>query len=315
MKKIFISIVIPVFNEEKRIENNIHTILNILRNHKINHEFILVDDGSIDRTWQKIQNLSNAIPNIHAIRFSRNFGKESALCAGLDIVQGDACIVMDVDLQHPPEIIPDMVKLWNENGYEVVEGVKTSRGKERIVNRLGASLFYKLLKRLSGFDLTNASDYKLLDAKVITAWRMINERNTFFRALSLWVGFKRISVPFDVAEREGDVSKWSFIKLIKLALAAITFFSSIPLQIVTFLGMLFLIGALVLGADTLYMKIRGYAASGFTTVIILQLIIGSVIMISLGIIGTYIARIFDEVKNRPRYIITENLRSKNDITI
>lgn len=309
MKKSLISIVIPVFNEEKRINNNINVIHTILKKNGINHEFILVDDGSADLTWKQLRILCDTLPGIRAIRFSRNFGKESALCAGLDMVKGDACVVMDSDLQHPPEIIPEMVKLWHE-GYEVVEGVKSSRGKESVINKIGAGLFYKMLKKLSGFDLTNASDFRLLDAKVLSSWKQINERNTFFRALSTWVGFKRTTVPFVVAEREGDISKWSLFSLFKLAITAITSFSSMPLQIVSLLGTIFFIGAILLGIQSLYMKIQGYAAGGFTTVILLQLIIGSVIMFSLGIIGTYIAKIYEEVKYRPRYIVTDEIKSR-----
>lgn len=304
-----ISIVIPVYNEEKQIKHNIRFIQNILINNSISHTIVLIDDGSSDNTWIMLEELSEELLNIHALKLSRNFGKEGAICAGLDMADGDACIIMDSDLQHPPEIIPQMIQLW-QNGYEVVDGVKTSRGKESFVNKLGANSFYNILKTFSGINLKNASDFKLMDFKVLSSWRLMNERNTFFRAMSTWVGFKRTTIPFEVADRDVGTSKWSLFKLFKLAITAITSFSSIPLQIVTFLGFVFLIGAIVLGIQTLYMKFRGIAASGFTTVILLQLIIGSAIMISLGIIGTYISKIFDEVKNRPRYIISEEVNSK-----
>lgn len=305
----FISVVIPVYNEEKHIQESIYTIHNLLESSSIEHEFILVDDGSRDNTWVELSTLSKKLPEVNAIKLSRNFGKEAALCAGLEAVSGDACIVMDADLQHPPEIIPEMVKLWQQENYNVVEGVKISRGKEKFVNKLGAHLFYGTLKALSGFDLDQASDFKLMDAKAISAWRLMNERNTFFRGMSAWVGFKRTSIPFTVAERKSGSSKWSLFKLFKLAINAITSFSSMPLQIVTFLGVIFLIGSFILGLQTLYMKFRNIAVSGFTTVILLQLIIGSALMISLGIIGTYIAKIFDEVKGRPRYLISEMTKS------
>jgi dolichol-phosphate mannosyltransferase len=206
-------------------------------------------------------------------------------------------------------MIPEMVKLWRESGFDVIEGVKSSRGKEKLVNKMGAGLFYNLLKRSSGIDLRMASDFKLLDKKVIEAWRRMGERNTFFRGMSAWVGYKRASLPFQVAERKTGNSKWSILRLIKLAINAITSFSSLPLQIVTFLGVLFLIGSFLLGIQTLFMKIANIAVSGFTTVILLQLIIGSALMISLGVIGTYIAKIYEEVKYRPRYLVSEKITS------
>jgi glycosyltransferase involved in cell wall biosynthesis len=311
MSEFFISIVIPVYEEEKQIRQSLQIIHAILAGNDINYEFILVDDGSKDNTWREIKQASLEFPEIHAIRLSRNFGKEAALCAGLEAVNGDACIVMDADLQHPPEVIPEMIRLWREEGYEIVEGVKSSRGKESIVNKTGALLFYNLLRRLSGIDLNKASDFKLLDAKVVSSWHLMGERNTFFRAMSAWVGFSRTSIPFVVAERAKGKSKWSIFRLFKLAINAITAFSSLPLQIVTFLGAIFLIGSFFLGIQTLYMKFVGIAVSGFTTVILLLLIIGSALMISLGIIGTYIDKIFDEVKFRPRYIIAEKINPEN----
>lgn len=271
------------------------------------HDFIVVDDGSRDNTWNEIRKLAPEIPCISAFRLSRNFGKEAALCAGLEAVKADACIIMDADLQHPPEIIPEMVRLWRDEGFDVVEGVKTSRGRESILNKAGASFFYSILYKLSGFNLDKASDFKLLDARVVSAWRLMGERSTFFRGMSAWVGYKRVSIPFVVADRESGRSKWSFLKLFKLAVTAITSFSSLPLQIVTFMGMAFLAGSLILGVQTLYKKFAGISFSGFTTVILLLLIIGSTIMISLGIIGTYMAKIYEEVKYRPRYLIAEKL--------
>jgi len=305
-----ISVAIPVYNEAKQIYENINIIHKILTENNINHEFILVDDGSRDNTWEELKRLSVDLQNVLAIRLSRNFGKEAALCAALEAAHGDACVVMDSDLQHPPEIIPQMVRMWREEGYDVVEGVKSSRGKESITNKVGAHLFYSILKNLSGFNLDGASDFKLLDSKVVASWRIMPERNTFFRGMSAWLGYKRASIPFEVVERREGKSKWSTLKLFKLAITAITSFSSLPLHLVTLMGMLFLFCSIIMGIYTLYMKFRGLAVSGFTTVILLLLIIGSTLMISLGIIGTYIAKIFDEVKFRPRYIISEKATSK-----
>ena len=210
MDDCYISIIIPVYNEEKQIEETVGIILQILSGNGIECEFILVDDGSADGTWETISRLARNYSCVSAIKLSRNFGKEAAICAGLERARGDACLIIDSDLQHPPSLIPEMVKLWRTEGYDVVEGVKASRGKESFVTRIGASLFYKLLKLLSGYDLENTSDFKLLDRRVVEAWKRLGERNTFFRGMSTWVGFKRVSVPFEVSERKTGKSGWSF---------------------------------------------------------------------------------------------------------
>ncbi len=305
MSKSFITVVIPVYNEESQICENICVIREYLMKTGMEFMILLVDDGSTDGTWLKLKLLSEEIPTIKALRLSRNFGKEAALCAGLEAAVGDACIIMDSDLQHPPALISEMLRLWKDEGFEVVEGVKSLRGNESIINKAGANLFYNILSMLSGFNIKQASDFKLLDKKVLLAWRSMKERDTFFRGMSAWVGYNRISLPFNVGIRIGGVSKWSLFKLCKLAIKAITSFSSFPLHIVTFIGVFFLVGAVILGIHTLYMKLSGMAFSGFTTVILLLLITGSCLMISLGIIGTYVARIYEEIKGRPRYIIAE----------
>lgn len=305
MKDFLISMVIPVYEEEQLIYNNVMVIKNILEENNYKYEFIIIDDGSKDNTFSELKRLSLEIPSLIAIKFSKNFGKEAALCAGLNKVSGDIAIVMDADLQHPPKIIPKMVKLWKEDNYDVVDGVKKSRGKESFFSFFTAGIFYKILHKSSGINLKNASDYKLLDKKVIEAWKKMPERDTFFRAMSFWVGFNRTSITFEVATRTDGKSKWSFITLFKLAITAITSFSALPLHIVTVLGIAFLIGSVIMGIHTLYMKFSGIAVSGFTTVILLLLITGSALMISLGVIGIYISRIYEEVKARPRYIVTE----------
>lgn len=300
-----VTVVIPVYNEELLIRENVGVIAGFLTQAGTRFTILLVDDGSKDSTWQKLKELSNENNYVKALRLSRNFGKEAAICAGLEEADGDACIIMDSDLQHPPQLIPEMIRLWRDEGYDVIEGVKSSRGNESLVKKVGAGMFYSILSRLSGLDMQQASDFKLLDRKVVDAWKSMSERGTFFRGMSAWVGYNRKSLPFSVGTRTRGTSKWSVLNLFTLAIKAITSFSSFPLHIVTFIGVFFLIGALVLGIQTIYMKVSGMALSGFTTVILLLLIIGSALMISLGIIGSYIARIYDEVKFRPRYIVSE----------
>lgn len=299
-----LSIVIPVYNEEKQILKTIEAVCKVLKTVTDDYRLIIVDDGSKDGTWAVLKELSAKDPRLKILRFSRNFGKEAAIMAGLSRAESKACIIMDADLQHPPELIPEMVRLWQE-GYEVVEAVKEDRGQESSVSRFSASLFYKIMNRLSGFNLENASDFKLMDKKVVAALLQMPERETFFRGMSAWVGYTRKEIYFKVPQRETGKSRWSPLKLVRLAITAFTSFSSLPLQFVTFIGILFMLGSVVLGIQTLVMKLRGLAIGGFTTVILLLLIVGSCLMISLGMIGMYIARIYNEVKARPRYIISE----------
>ena len=234
--------------------------------------------------------------------FSRNFGKEAAIFAGLSRAQGNCAVVIDCDLQHPPEMIPKMFKLWKE-GYDVVEGVKSDRGDEGKLHKLFANTFYGVMSKLMKINMNDTSDYKLLDRKVVDVLLELTESNTFFRALSFWVGFKSVSISYEVQERTAGESKWSFFSLLKYAIMNTTSFTTAPLQIVTFLGIFSIAMAVIMGVQTLIRYFMGNAVEGFTTVILLVLMIGGFIMLSLGIIGHYLARIYDEVKGRPRYII------------
>lgn len=306
-----ISIVVPVYNEGAHIRKSMAYVGNICEKAGILYELVLVDDGSKDNSWEEICAMAKADGRITSVRLSRNFGKEPALCAGLDIASGDAVIVMDADLQHPPEKIPEMVRLWQE-GAEVVEGVKTSRGKEKRSYRFCAKLFYGMINKATGIDFDNASDFKLLDRKVIEAMKQMPERMTFFRGMSAWVGFERKTFEFEVAERVDGASKWSLKRLITLAVTAVTSYTSAPLHCITVLGIVMFFGAIVLGVQTLYMKISGHALGGFTTVILLLLLIGSMIMISLGIIGLYLMKIYHEIKGRPRYLTSRVIRGTEE---
>lgn len=297
-----LSVILPAFNEQDNIRNAFFTISRILEEHAIPFEIIYVDDGSTDATYAHIQKLAASHPQAKGLSFSRNFGKESAIFAGLEAAAGACCLVMDCDLQHPPALIPEMYRLWEE-GYEVVEGVKSSRGRENPLHTLCARGFYRLISSATGIDMSHASDFKLLDRKAVDALLILPERAPFFRALSSWVGFKTTAIAFEVQERTAGTSKWSLWSLVKYAIRNITSFSGAPMQLVTLLGWIMLLASLVLGIQSLYRYFSGTALEGFTTVILLQLIIGSVLMISLGIIGHYISRIYEEIKARPRYII------------
>ena len=300
-----ITLIIPCFNESQILLKTIRILEQIMQE-VADYSLLFVDDGSTDDSWELLTKSAQQNPKISAIRLSRNYGKEAALCAGLEQAEGDAVIILDADLQHPPEIIPEMVNLWRQ-GYDVVEGVKQSRGKESFFSKLSAKIFYGLFKRFSGNSLDNASDFKLLDRKVVLAWRQFKERDTFFRGLSAWMGFKRIMVPFVVQDRKDGKSKWSFRKLLRLSISAITGFSAKPLLIVPLLACILSLFCLILAVQTLINWCLGRAVAGFTTVILLVLLIGSAIMISLSIIALYIANIFNEIKDRPRYLISEQL--------
>lgn len=304
-----LSIVIPAYNEEKMILKTTEVVSGIMEREKIPFELVFVNDGSKDRTWEMIEKAAEKNSHVTGIRFSRNFGKESAIFAGLANAEGDCIAVMDCDLQHPPETLVEMYRLW-EQGYEVIEGVKRSRGKESILHRASAGMFYKIMSKAVQIDMSRASDFKLMDRKAVEALLSMPERNAFFRALSSWVGYRTTSVEFDVQERTEGESKWSTWSLIKYAVRNIVGFSSAPLQMITVAGVLTLLLAVVLGIQSLVKYFCGHALEGFTTVILLLLIIGSLIMLSLGVIGIYIAKIYEEVKGRPRYFIARKISGR-----
>lgn len=304
-----LSVVIPAYNEEEIIPKTAKTIDTILNDAGIDHELLFINDGSKDKTWERIEEQANLIPSVKGVCFSRNFGKESAVFAGIAEAKGDCCVVIDCDLQHPPEKIVEMYRLW-EQGYEIVEGVKTSRGRESGMHKFAAKTFYSIMSDAVGFDMSRASDFKLLDRKAINVLINMNEKNAFFRALSSWVGFKQTEVEYEVREREAGTSKWSTRSLIKYAVTNITSFTSAPMQIVTIMGVFVFVFGLLVSIEALVQYFRGTAREGFTTVIILQCFTCSVIMMGLGVIGFYISKIYDEVKGRPRYIIDKTTDEK-----
>jgi dolichol-phosphate mannosyltransferase len=304
-----LSVVIPAYNEEKCVKRVYNQVYSLLAQNNIESEFIFVDDGSSDQTYKMISELSAEKENITGLHFSRNFGKESAISAGLAAVSGDCAVVIDCDLQHPPEKIIEMYHLW-EQGYEIVEGIKKERGQEKKMYSLGAKFFYSIISRMAGFNMVNSSDFKLLDRKVVDVLNKMPERG-FFRAISYWIGYSKTTVEFDVGKRIDGESKWSALGLIRYAVSNISSYSTAPMQIVTILGAVMLIISVIFGIWALIDKIVGRALEGMTTVIIITIFIGSIIMISLGIIGYYIARIYEEIKGRPKYIISSVVKSVN----
>lgn len=309
-KKKTISIVLPVFNEQDNIADCIETIWKHVEKLDYSFELILINDGSTDRTWDAIASCSGKYP-IKAFAFSRNFGKEAAILAGLSVSRGDAVITMDADLQHPPEKLPEFIEKW-ERGAKIVEGRKIERGEnESFFHKGCACMFYKLLGHAIQVDMRHMSDFKLLDREVVDIIIKLPEKQMFYRAISAWVGYPTDYVDYNVAERKKGSTKWNYKSLVKYAIRNITSFTSSPLQLVTFLGIAFFLIAIIVGSITLIKWASQNAVEGFTTVILIQLISGAFIMLAIGIVGYYIGKIADEIRDRPRYIIEKEIGEIN----
>ncbi len=300
-----VQVLIPLYNEADAFYAAFEHINKILKNDGFEPRFLLVDDGSEDGTWELVKKLKQDFGNVKAIRFARNFGKEVALMAGIRACEDELCVVMDCDLQHPPEYVKDMYELMVEKGADIVEGVKSNRGKETLSYKIFARSFYKVLKSISGLDMDNSSDFKLLSGAVVRSLKDFDERHIFFRGLVDYIGFKKEGFAFEVADRSAGKSSFSMRKLSLLALDAVISYSAKLLYLVFVSSLIFMIFSLIMIVQTLYNYFSGIAVSGFSTVIIILLVSASLIMMSLGIIGLYISRIYGEVKARPIYVIKE----------
>lgn len=303
-----LSVVLPAYNEELMVGKTCRVLAQVLTEAQIPYELVVVNDGSSDRTWEEIQKAGERDANVTGVLFSRNFGKEAAIFAGLAQAGGDVVAVMDCDLQHPPQTLIEMYRLW-QDGYEVIEGVKSDRGKEGFLHKECAGFFYDIMSKATKVNMKDASDFKMLDRKAVDSILSMPERNMFFRATSTWVGYKTTSVEFEVQEREAGVSKWSPWTLVKYAFTNIVAFTTFPLQFVTITGVICFICSLVLMIYSLIQYFAGSAVEGYTTLLMVLLLVGSAMMISLGIIGYYIAKIYEEVKRRPRYIISKVIKN------
>lgn len=302
-----LSVVIPSYREEGIIEKAAQTISEILSKAQIAYELIFVDDGSNDGTWFKICEVRKLNSNVRGIRFSRNFGKEAAILAGLCAATGDCTAVMDCDLQHPPKLLIDMYKMW-QSGIEIVEAVKRERGRESLLRRIAANTFYKFMSKATGVDMTSSSDYKLLDKRVVEVLISMPERVTFFRAMSSWVGFKRESIEFDVEERFSGVSKWSLISLIKYALRNIVSYSGLAIYFASMLGALSTLAAFILLVARVIYSVSKHVDFGMDYVILVSIFLMSgIILIFQGVTGYYISNMLYEIKARPRYIVAEEV--------
>ena len=299
-----LSVVIPAFNEQEMVPAAAEQIDGILSRAGIPHELIFIDDGSRDATWAEIRAESEHRDTVRGVHFSRNFRKEAAIFAGLQAADGDRVAVIDCDLQHPPEKLVEMYRLW-EQGVEVVEGVKTDRGEESLAHRVAAKTFYRLISEAPHIDMTRASDFKLLDRKAVNVLLSMREKRAFFRALSSWIGFRTAEVPYEVRERAAGESKWSTWLLIKYALSNITAFTSLPLHLITGCGAASFLAALIVGIVSIVRLAMGRVVTGLTGAVILLLFLSGLIMVGLGIIGYYLGNIYMEIQDRPRFIVSE----------
>lgn len=297
-----ISIVIPAYNEEKTLYSNISEIINYVKDYDF--EIVIVDDGSKDNTWNIITLLSNEYNNIRGIKFSKNFGKEAALLAGVTEARGDAVITMDSDLQHPPKYINQMIEKWNE-GYKVVDCIRNKRPKENFIYKLCAGIFYKTLQKLTGVDMANVGDFKLMDRKVVNEVIKLKDSGLFFRGMVKFVGFKTYKLGFEPAQREGDTTKFNFKSLTKLALNAITSFSIVPLNIPVKIGVFTALLCFILFILSFFVNSNLVYANACLLMSALELFIATMILFCLGVIGLYVGKIYEQTKERPRYIVDE----------
>ena len=304
--KIIYSIVAPIYNEIESLPLLYSRVKEVMDSSNETWELILVDDGSTDGSTEKIRELAQADKTVRPVIFARNFGHQVAITAGWDYARGDAIVIIDADLQDPPETILELAKKWKE-GYEVVYAVRGERQGESWFKLWTASLFYRLIYRITDVKIpVDTGDFRLMDRKVVNVLKQMKERHRFPRGMSAWVGFKQIGVTYKRAARHAGVTKYPFSKMFRLALNAITSFSYFPLQVATFFG--FLSAGMSILAIPLVMILRlagSHFFEGQTTTLISVLFLGGVQLISLGILGEYIGRLYDEAKGRPLYIVRE----------
>ena len=316
MTEKLVSIVIPVLNEAGNLDALLQRVVAVLSGLRERWEIVFVDDGSTDGTLAQLREINAREPRVTAISFSRNFGKEIAIAAGLAYVRGDAAIIIDADLQHPPEVMTKFVEKWRE-GYDIVYGDRLDRNTDGPFRRLYAHAFYRLFNALSRSDIpSGAGDFRLLDRRAIDAMNRLKETSRFNKGLYSWIGFKSIGVPYQVADRAGGVTKWSPRKLIRFALDGLTSFSTLPLRVWSVLGLVISLMAIAYASVVLVRTlVYGADVPGFPSLIISVMLLAGVQLISLGVLGEYLGRVYEEVKARPLYLVADEVgipRPKSD---
>jgi len=305
--KVILSLIIPACNEAQCIESLYSDIVKNVDPIGCSYEIIFIDDGSLDQTFEIITRIAQSDTRVKGLRFSRNFGKESAIFAGMQECEGESAIVMDCDGQHPPELISKMYELWKTGTYDIISGKSTQKDVNGAIQYICTRFFYFITEKLTGIDLKNDSDFKLLDRKVINEILKLKERTRFFRGLAQWVGFRQCDVPFTVKPRKAGETKWSFKALIGLATDAIATFTAKPLIWTAYLGVFGIIVAVILVVEAFLEKALGLAVEGWPTLIIVVIFFGSTILLALGIIGIYLMKIYEELKGRQHYIISHKV--------
>ena len=302
-----VSILIPCYNEEKSLPLLYGELLQVINNQKnYDWEILFVNDGSKDSTLLVIKQLREKDNRVCYVDLSRNFGKEKAMLAGFDYVTGDCMIIMDADLQHPPQVLPQMLEEW-ENGFDDVYGKRISRGKESWLRKSFSLLFYKILQKATKVEiLQNVGDFRLLDRSCINVLRQLREQERYTKGMYSWIGFRKKEVEFETQDRVAGVSSWSFRNLLNLAMEGITSFTVAPLKISTIVGSLVALLAFIYMIFTLIRTILyGDPVQGYPTLMIVILFLGGLQLLSIGLLGEYLGRIFNETKNRPTYVARE----------
>jgi glycosyltransferase involved in cell wall biosynthesis len=303
-----LSVVVPGLNEERNIPVLIERLRPVLDSLDLDWEVVFVDDGSTDRTLPIWRELNHRDPRFKAISLSRNFGKEIAAAAGLAYATGDAAVLMDADLQHPPELIKELVARWRE-GFDIVYGRRRDRDADSLLHRLSARTFYAVFEKLSGTSLPEgAGDFRLLDRKAVDAMNRMRERVRFNKGLYAWMGFRSVGVPFTVSPRGEGSTRWRPRQLLRFALDGIASFTTIPLRVWSYLGLIISAFAFFYALTFLVeVMVHGVATPGFPTLIISVLFFSGVQLISLGVIGEYLGRVYEEVKGRPLFLVAEEV--------
>jgi dolichol-phosphate mannosyltransferase len=299
-----ISIVVPIFNEEAVIPHFYERLKKVISSQAMDYEMIFVNDGSTDQSMEKLLKLSQSNPRIKIIELSRNFGHQIAITAGLDHANGQAIVIMDGDLQHPPEVIPELIQKWKE-GYELIYTIRKETKDASYFKRISSSVFYWLINKIGDIPIPKyGADFRLIDRKVLESMKLLRERSRFMRGLFNWVGYSQTGVEFKADVRYAGVTKYSLKKMIQFALDGIVSFSSFPLRISTYFGFVISIISFIYAAFAIYARLfTNIVLPGWTSILVAVLFLGGVQLITIGLLGEYIGRIYNEVKQRPLYII------------